>query len=419
MPSAPSVREKLFADLRRSDDRLLELTTGLVQTPSENPPGDTRAIAAHLESVLKPLGADVRVVAGEATMPNIVAVTRGRRPGRRLVFNGHLDTFVVGDRARWSVDPLGGVVRDGRVYGRGVSDMKGGMAASLLAFELLHQRRDDWAGELVLTLASDEETMGRWGTAYLLETVDEARGDAMICGDAGSPMVIRLGEKGLLWLRLTARGRAAHGAHVHLGDNAIERLTEALHRLTELRRLPVATPPAIAAAIAEAREVSERTAGKGEAEVLTSVTVNTGLIVGGSKVNLVPDQAAAEVDVRLPVGVSVETVLGEARRLAGGVPGVTLEVLQRYEPNWTDPGHEIFQRLRRNAEEVSGRRPVVTMRVGASDSRLYRLAGIPSAVYGPTPYNMGAPDEYIMVEDLTLVARVHALTALDFLTAAA
>src|SRR5574337_700032 len=101
-----------------ADDRLLELCTGLVRVPSENPPGDTRAIADHLRSLLTPLGADVRVVAGQPTLPNVVAVARGRRPGRRLVFNGHLDTFVVGDRARWSVDPLGGVVKDGRVYGR-------------------------------------------------------------------------------------------------------------------------------------------------------------------------------------------------------------------------------------------------------------------------------------------------------------
>ena len=413
-----AARTALFEELRRTDDRLLDFCTGLVRVPSENPPGDTRAIAAHLEAVLKPLGADVRVIAGQPTMPNVVAVTRGHRPGRRLVFNGHLDTFVVGDRAQWTVDPLGGVIKDGRVYGRGVSDMKGGMAAALLAFELLHRYREYWAGELVLTFASDEETMGRWGTAYLLETVPEARGDAMVCGDAGSPMVIRLGEKGLVWLRLIAEGRAAHGAHVHLGDNAVERLIEALGSLTALRHLPVPTPAAIAAAIAEAREVSERQAGKGETEVLTSVTVNIGTVAGGAKVNLVPARATAEVDVRLPVGVSTETCLAEAQRRIADIPGVKIEVLRRFEPNYTDPGHEIFRLLRDNAETLSGRRPVVTMRVGASDARLYRLTGIPAAVYGPAPYNMGAPDEYITLEDLMLVGRVHALTAFDFLSTA-
>ena len=242
-PENGAVKARLVAEVERRRAEIVRLCAALVKIPSENPPGDTRTIAEHLRGLLAPLGAEVRVVTGQPSMPNVVAITRGRGRGRRLVFNGHLDTFVVGDRTLWSVDPLGGVVKDGRIYGRGVSDMKGGMAASIFAFERMHALREHWEGELVLTLASDEETMGRWGTAYLLETVPEARGDAMICGDAGSPMVIRLGEKGLVWLRVSARGRAAHGAHVHLGDNAIERLAEALRRLAGLRALPVDAPP--------------------------------------------------------------------------------------------------------------------------------------------------------------------------------
>jgi acetylornithine deacetylase/succinyl-diaminopimelate desuccinylase-like protein len=236
------------------------------------------------------------------------------------------------------------------------------VAASLLAFEQLHALRDDRDGELVLTLASDEETMEPWGTAHLLQTVPEARGDAMICGDAGSPQIIRIGEKGLIWLHVSARGRAAHGAHVHLGANAVERLTDALARLARLRALPVLTPPSIAAAVREAKAVSEPLSGTGESDVLTSVTVNIGVIRGGSKVNLVPDRAAAEVDVRLPVGVSVDACLAEASRLVADVPGITIDVLRRFEPNYTDPGHEIFALLRANAEAVSGERPVLNMR---------------------------------------------------------
>lgn len=413
----PGARAALRDEVFRSEQRLLDLCVALVQVPSENPPGDTRAIASRVHKLLDPLGARVDIVAGVPTMPSVVAVTRGRRPGRRLIFNGHLDTFPVGDRSTWSVDPFAGVVRKGRLYGRGISDMKGGMGASLLAFELLHRRREHWDGELVLTLASDEETMGRWGTAYLLETVPEARGDAMICGDCGSPMIVRFGEKGLVWLRLTARGRAAHGAHVHLGDNAAEKLAEALRRLTALRGVPVATPPAIEAAIREAKSVSEPLSGAGESEVLRAVTVSIGTLTAGLKINLVPDRATAEVDVRLPVGVSTEACIAEARRLLAPVAALEVEVLRRFEPTATDPGHEIFGLLRDNGEEVMGRRPVVNMRVGASDARLYRAAGVPTAVYGPTPYNMGGPDEHVTLDDLNAIARVYALTAFDFLTA--
>ncbi len=416
-PPKATARVALRDAVFRSDGRLLDLCVALVQVPSENPPGDTRAIAARIRDLLSPLGAHVEIVVGEPSMPNVVAVTRGSRPGRRLVFNGHLDTFPAGDRAAWSVDPFAGVVREGRLYGRGISDMKGGMAASLLAFELLHAWREDWDGELVLTLASDEETMGRWGTAYLLETVPEARGDAMICGDCGSPMIARFGEKGLLWLRVTAHGRAAHGAHVHLGDNAAERLAEALRRLAQLRGVPVATPAAIEAAIEEAKSVSEPLCGAGESEVLRTVTVNVGTLSAGLKINLVPDRATAEVDVRLPVGVTTEACLAEANRVLAPLGRVDVEVLRRFEPTATDPGHEIFRLLCDNGEAVMGRRPVLNMRVGASDARLYRAAGVPTAVYGPTPYGMGGPDEHVTLEDLSAIARVFTLTAFDFLAA--
>ncbi|MEJ0068606.1 MAG: M20/M25/M40 family metallo-hydrolase [Pseudomonadota bacterium] len=86
--------------------------------------------------------------------------SRAAGPGRRLIFNGHLDTFPIGEDLGWSVPPLGGTLRDGKLYGRGVSDMKGGIAASVLATQALARCRDAWSGEIVVTLAGDEESMG-------------------------------------------------------------------------------------------------------------------------------------------------------------------------------------------------------------------------------------------------------------------
>ncbi len=106
------------------------------------------------------------------------------------------------DRAR----RLGGVLKDGKLYGRGVSDMKGGLACSLLAAKLLAENRDAWSGEIVLTLAGDEENMGSLGTGYMMDHVPHARGDANICGDVGSPKVVRFGEKGLMWVEVEATG---------------------------------------------------------------------------------------------------------------------------------------------------------------------------------------------------------------------
>lgn len=413
-----AARKQLVDRVKAEDDGVAQIAQGLIRIPSENPSGDTRAIATHALELLRRIdGVEAECVVGREPFANVIARARGARAGRRVVLNGHLDTFPIGDRASWTVDPFGGAIVDGRLYGRGAADMKGGVAASLAAFRLLAEMRAHWAGELVLTLAGDEETMGRWGSAYLLETVPHASGDAVICGDAGSPKVIRFGEKGMLWLELTATGRPAHGAHVHLGRNALDRLMEAIRRVQSLASLPVETPAAVRRAIERARPVSEPLAGAGETDVLTSITVNLGILQGGTSPNLVPASARAALDIRVPLGASSEKLAGRITELLAPLEGVQVKILVCYEPTASDPEGELFRLLVKNGAEVMGVAPVTNMRVGASDMRLFRAHGLPSAVFGCAPHNMGGPDEYVTLEDLRTVFQVHALTAFDFLTA--
>ncbi len=244
---------------------------------------------------------------------NLVARMKGSAPGRRLVMNGHLDTYPINEALPWSVDPLGGVVRDGRIYGRGAADMKGGIAASMTALALLAEHRSLWRGEVVLALGGDEESMGLLGTQWLIENVPHASGDAVIIGDVGSPAVLRFGEKGFLWIEVEAVGTPAHGAHVHRGVNALDRLRRALDALASLRDMPVVAPSSVTRAIAEAQPMSEPLSGAGEADTLGRVTVNVGYIHGGTSLNLIPEAASAGVDVRLPVGVSGAEVGGAHR----------------------------------------------------------------------------------------------------------
>ena len=361
-------------------------------------------------------GIEVRRIEPEPGIVSLIARVRGEGPGRRLIFNGHLDTFPVGEEAGWSELPLSGALRDGRIYGRGVSDMKGGIACSILAATLLAQHRQAWGGEVVLTLAADEENMGSLGTGYMLEHVPEAKGDANICGDVGSPLVVRFGEKGLLWIEVAASGVSAHGAHVHKGVNAIDRLRAALDQVKGLERLPVSAPAAVTRAITAAAPVSEALSGTGESETLQRVTVNIGTIEGGISPNLVPASALARADIRLPVGITAAALEEKLAACLGPLEGVAWRTLRRFEPNFTDPGHEIVMRVRDAAAEVLKRPPAVNMRVGGSDSRWYRMHGVPTVVCGLTPFNMGGPDEHILVDELLAIAKVHALAAFDFLT---
>ncbi len=415
--SGANVRARLSARLAESRDRLFATAARLVRTPSATPPGDTGEIANVCAELLSEIdGIEISRHSKTRPIDNLVAVLRGTRPGRRLVFNGHLDTYPIGDPRGWTDAPLSGAIRGGRLYGRGVSDMKGGIACSILATALLAECRGDWAGEVSITLAGDEETMGRAGTQYLIETVPEARGDAVICGDVGSPRVLRFGEKGLLWLTLSATGKAAHGAHVHLGDNAVETLIAALERLRALTGLAVPAPPEIARAIDRAAAVSEEISGAGETDILGAVTVNIGLIKGGRMQNLVADRASAKLDIRIPAGLTAAAIETEIAASLAGLDRIDVRIERRYDPTWTDPDHEIVRLAAANAVEILGSPPAVTMRIGASDCRLYRLAGMPAVVCGPTPFNMGADDEHVLLSDLESVAAIHCLTAFDYLS---
>ena len=418
--SSGGVRAALTAEADRNLPRLVETTRALVRAASPNPPGNTSAVADVARGMLVTIpGIEIRRFEPQPGIVSLLARLRGRQPGRRLIFNGHLDTFPIGDETGWTLPPLSGAVCNGRIYGRGVSDMKGGIACAILAASLLAAHDQAWDGEVVLTLAGDEETMGPLGTGHLLTTVPEARGDANICGDVGSPSVLRFGEKGLLWIEVEACGVAAHGAHVHKGVSAIDRLRIALDRVKELERLPVVAPGAVVRAIAEASSISEAISGAGETDILQRVTANIGTIAGGTSPNLVPTRAVAKIDIRLPVGLTTGLVQQQLEGSLGPLEGVSWRILRRFEPNFTDPAHEIVVRVRDAAREVLGTTPAVNMRVGGSDSRWYRMHGVPTVVYGLTPFNMGAPDEHISIDELSAVAKVHTLAAFDFLSAGA
>ena len=173
-------KSRLAVRVESRSGTLVDLYRSLVRINSIYPPGDTIAVVEAIEAVLNATpGIEHRRVVGRAPAVNLVARTRRAGAGRRLVLNGHLDTFPIG-QARWSHPPLGADLEDGRIYGRGARDMKAGVAALVLAFVTLTEFRDAWSGEVVLALVGDEETGGRWGTQYLLANVEEAVGERRV-----------------------------------------------------------------------------------------------------------------------------------------------------------------------------------------------------------------------------------------------
>lgn len=412
----PNPRDMILDWLDQHREQVVETTLRLVKIKSPQPEGDVRAMADEIEAIAADIpGVEIERHISEEPIHNLVLRLRGNRPGKRLVLNGHMDTFPAGELSAWTRDPDGEVVGD-KAYGLGISDMKGGIAASLMAMKCLADTGADFPGELVCTFAGDEETMGVLGTQFLLDTVPHAKGDAMISGDVGSPHVLRFGEKGMIWARVTAKGRSTHAAHVHKGDSAIEKLTDVMDAFKSIRSLPVASDGSnVLPLIDRWSEKSEALSGKGETQVLKSVTITFGTFSGGRLSNLVADSAEFTCDVRLPVGVPVARAEAELQRICAEAEGVSLEITRRYEPSWTAPDHPVIEAVKANCTATLGEEPAVTMRVGASDARLYRYAGVPTVVCGLTAHNLGAPDEHILLGELTALVDIFALSAHDYL----
>ena len=129
-----------------------------------------------------------------------------------------------------------------------------------------------------------------------------------------------------------------------------------------------------------------------------------------------PTHAIARADIRLPVGITTDVLAAKLDQWLAPLEGVTWRAIRRFEASFTPPGDEIVARTAKVAAEVLGTTPAINMRVGGSDSRWYRPAGVPTVVLGLTPFNMGGPDEYVLVDELLAVAKIHTLTAYDFLT---
>jgi acetylornithine deacetylase/succinyl-diaminopimelate desuccinylase-like protein len=349
------------------------LLQALVRIPSVNPSGTPgtdevgeQRCAEFLLEHLRGLGAEAELREVLPGRPNVVARFPGDRPGKpRLLFAPHTDTVSV---AGMTIDPFGGELRDGKLWGRGASDTKGSMASMLWA---LREKRD------VLATLSHEiwfaglcgEEAGQQGAKALAA---EEKFDFVIAGEPTGLDIVHL-HKGCTHLLLRAHGRAVHAARLELGENAIEKMMSALEWVrAELR-------PALAGCTHP---------------VLGRSTVSIGTIEGGSKINIVPDLCEAAVDIRTVPGVeSAGVIAGIAAQLQQRVPGLEVTLVQA-PPLDTPRAHPVIGRL-----ESFGARCV-----GAPwfcDAAVFARHGVPAVAMGPGSIDQAhTKDEWIAVAEL-------------------
>ena len=389
-------------------ENLIELALKLLSVDTSNPPGGTREIVETIEGYLDPLPVDVERFAVDPAKPNLVV----RLPGesdRTLLYNGHMDT-VPFDAGEWSHDPLGERV-DGRIYGRGATDMKGPLAAMLVALRAFAERGTAPPVDLAFAFVSDEEVAGDAGLPALLDT---GRLDADACV-IGEPTCeegrhsVSVADRGSIWLTLEATGEAAHGSRPVLGENAIDRLYAAVQTLRERfegRELDI--DPAIEPILEESVEYYAPTMGEEPArELFRSPSINLGTIEGGDAINSVPQSARAGVDIRLTAGVQTPQMLSEIRECVASCDGITVADVS-WSVGTAEPiDSPLVEAVTSTAEDVTGGRVFRRSATGGGDAKQLRNAGIPAVDFALGTDTAHAVDEYTTVDALVCNATVY------------
>ncbi|MCX7622570.1 MAG: M20 family metallopeptidase [Thermomicrobium sp.] len=403
MPGRPIGRDHAERVLALIDaEELVELARTLIRIPTINPPGDVQEAAFVCTQYLARAGFTVELDAAEPTKPNVVA-RYGTAPGPTLLWNSHLDVVPIGETSAWSVPPFEGTVRDGRLYGRGACDVKGGVAAQLVAAEALVRSGIPLRGSLVVTEVADEEVGGQLGAKRIAERED-LRPDAVLVAEPTNNRVC-IGERGGVGIRVTVFGRTAHGALPWVGANAIEGMAEVIvalqrdlwPRLAE-RRHPYFAP--------------------------ASATIS--LIEGGVKTNVVPDRCSIYIDRRLIPGETPEAAIEEVRAVAEeairGVPGLRVVVEPAAEwpgrPAIVQPEDSPLVRTMVAVAEFLGLDTTLTGFSMGTDGRFFAARGYPTVIFGPgDPRVAHQPDEWVEIADLVQCARAYALAGLAILGA--
>ena len=418
---APDRTDQVLKQVEAARDEIVGFTADLIRIPTVNPPGDAyRECAALIGRRLGEAGFDVQYVEADglsehtAAHPRVNVVGRGVGAGsaKRIHLNGHFDVVPPGDG--WSVDPFGGVVRDGRIYGRGASDMKSGIAAAVFAVEAVRRAGIDLGGAVDISGTVDEESGGFAGVAHLCRTgVISARNtDYAIIPEPFGPDRVCVGHRGVYWFDVVARGRTAHGSMPHLGRNAIEDMGAVLEAFrTDLAPRLAARHSALPVVPAAARRPS----------------LNVNAVEGGQSREsvqspCVADRCTATFDRRFIPEESFDEVQAEiadlVARVGGADPGRRLTVEDRMvvHPVQTPPGSPVVAALSKAIRTVRGREPTLVASPGTYDQKHFaRIAGIEHCVaYGPGPLEEAhQPDESCSLDDLVACTQALALAVLE------
>jgi succinyl-diaminopimelate desuccinylase len=395
------VWRQVSINIREGD--IVNLVKQLVRIPSRNPPGEEKAAAEFIATLLMGWGFEVELVEPMPNRPDVIAWLRGIEERPTLILNGHIDVVPEGNPALWSTFPFEATIKDGKLFGRGVADQKSGLAAMMIAAKAIKDAGVKLRGNLVLTFVSGEET-SEPGTKYLF-TERKLKGDWGIVTEPTSTktgLKVATAECGLAYYHIIVKGRSVHASLPHMGINAIAKAVKVI----------------------EALDRYHREIGKRKHPLIAPPRCTVTMIKGGVKENMVPEECMITIDRRMIPTETVASVEGELRSL--------LESIRKEDPEFNyeiTPGKsceaveipsnsEIAEVVRRNLKKVTGIEPEPWATPYSCDVRNFITdAGIPAVVFGPgNVENCHCSNEWVEIDEVITATKVLALTALDLLS---
>jgi succinyl-diaminopimelate desuccinylase len=404
----------------RTRDEVTQLTSDLVKYNSAHPEGYTDEVVSYIKAYCDKNGIENDVHADHPKKLNIVARIKGTS-SKKVLWVGHIDVVPEGKPENWTYPPYRGVIANGCVWGRGSSDMKGSCAAAMVSARILKEI-DSIPNTVEYWFTCDEEIGGGKGAKWLAES-GKLKGDVCLIGDGNgggldSPSV-DLGCKGSARVKLVSRGKTAHGSTPYLGDNAITKLIKGIPWVEKIDDFRLDFPEDLLRAVEGSIEYFKGNSPRESWEFMEknfytpSVTCN--IINGGVKINVVPDYAEAEFDIRLTPGSHPTQVINRIKKLVkeSGIEELEVVATRNHKPEDTagyyeSPNSSFADQLIGIIKELTGKPVNMKILQGGTDGiSTSKIAGIPSLGYGTSLTGQAhQPDERVTIENLVLGVKI-------------
>jgi len=381
--------KRISEEVDKNKDEIIRLVQELVRIPSFS--GDAQGlsqIAQVISGEMSRTGFSIQLIEAEEGLTNVIGKYQGSNNAPWILFNGHTDVVPVQKDEDWIVEPFSAEIKDGRIYGRGACDMKGGLAAMLAAPKIVFSLFPEYRGNIILTATVDEEIGGFKGMKYIVE-----QGIKADMGIVCEPTDLKIVNvcKGLLWLKLRTKGKSAHGGMPEHGINAVYKMAKILNRLEgyDFKQAPH--------------------------DVLGKPTINIGRITGGARPNIVPDSCEAEIDIRYLPNQNHLKIVDELKELISDLKkkdrqiDAEIDIIRYRSSAEISKEEKVIQTIMEAFGEVTGNYPEFRGMVTPADSEYLVNAGIPSVMFGPGADQLAhTTNEWIAIDEILNAVKIYA-----------